>query len=350
MSNTSTRRRHRWRTAAETAPLRALLRIGRLALHSRLVCAPLAEVTHSAFRRLIAELGGCDLQFTEMLSGRALLSEDLRTSPYVKRRSVERIVFYQLMLRPADPIERIVGRLTDVAPDGIDVNLACDAPAIRLLGAGSALFDDAVALPVVLRRVRRAWSGPLTVKIRLGHDAPDCEARLAERLRLIEDSGVDAITLHARFFEDKRKRPARHDRLAWATSRTPLPVIANGDIAETRLSGTRPEALAAAAGMMVGRPAIAQPWVFAAWERPVEIDPAAVWLRLHDYVAEDFAPHVGVKRMRLFTRYFARNFQFGHGLRVAVDRAPTMDAARVEARRFFETEPVRHAEASVRGL
>src|SRR4029450_6071512 len=96
-----------WRTPPEPAPLRPVLRIGRLMLPSRLVCAPLAEVTHSAFRRLVAELGGGGLQFTEMLSGRALLAEDLRTSPYSKRRPVERALFYQLMLRPGDPIERI---------------------------------------------------------------------------------------------------------------------------------------------------------------------------------------------------------------------------------------------------
>src|SRR5690242_1211756 len=100
--------------ASGTCSAGALLRIGPLTLPSRLVCAPLAEVTHSAFRRLVAELGGCGLQFTEMLSGRALLHEDLRRSPYLKRRPVERTVFYQVMLRPGDPIERIVGRLSDI--------------------------------------------------------------------------------------------------------------------------------------------------------------------------------------------------------------------------------------------
>jgi tRNA-dihydrouridine synthase len=327
-----------------------LLRIGPLTLPSRLVCAPLAEVTHSAFRRLVAELGGCGLQFTEMLSGRALLAEDLRNSPYVKRRPVERVVFYQLMLRPGDPIDRIVGRLATVAPDGIDVNLACDAPGIRLLGAGSALFDDPHSLAAVLRELRRCWTGPLTVKVRLGHAGPDWETRFVERIRLIEDAGVDAITLHARFFEDKRKRPARHERFAWATSRTRLPIIGNGDIAGSRTLDARPGAFAAAAGVMVGRLAIVQPWVFAAWERPLEIDPAAVWLRLYDYVAEDFEPAVAVKRMRLFTKYFARNFHFGHGFQADVWNAPTMEAARTAARRFFDTQPARHAEASVLGL
>jgi tRNA-dihydrouridine synthase len=327
-----------------------LLRIGPLTLRSRLVCAPLAEVTHSAFRRLVAELGGCGLQFTEMLSGRALLHEDLRSSPYLKRRPVERTVFYQVMLRPGDPIERIVGRLSDVEPDGIDLNLACDAPAIRRLGAGSALFDDLPALASVLHEVRRCWVGPLTVKIRLGHATPDCEAQLAERLRLIEDAGVDAITLHARFFEDKRRRPARHERFAWAISRTRLPIIGNGDIAGARTLHARPAAFATVAGVMVGRLAIAQPWVFAAWEQPLEVDFGAVWLRLHDYVAEDFEPDVAVKRVRLFTKYFARNFQFGHGFDAAVRTAPTMAAARAVAERFFDTQPARHVEASMLGL
>jgi tRNA-dihydrouridine synthase len=327
-----------------------VLRIGSLSLPSRLVCAPLAEVTHSAFRRLVAELGGCGLQFTEMLAGRALLAENLRTSPYAKRRLVERALFYQLMLRPGDPIARIVDRLADVEPDGIDVNLACDAPNIRTLGAGSALFDDAAGLPSVLRELRRSWAGPLSVKIRLGHATSDCEARLGERLRLIEDCGVDAITVHARFFEDKRKRPARHDRLAWATDRTRLPIIANGDIVGAGTVDARPGAFDAVAGIMIGRLAIAQPWVFAGWGRPVEVDPAAVWLRLHDYVAEDFEPRTGVKRMRLFTKYFARNFVFGHTFESTVCGAPTMDAARTAATAFFETQPARHAEASVLGL
>jgi tRNA-dihydrouridine synthase len=327
-----------------------VLRIGPLTLASSLVCAPLAEVSHSAFRRLVAEIGGCALQFTEMLSGRALLQEDLRRSPYAKRRSCERAVFYQLMLRPGDPIERIVGRLSDVAPDGIDLNLACDAPAIRQLGAGSALFDDLSALATTLREVRRCWAGPLTVKIRLGHETPQWEARLAERLHLVEGEGVDAITLHARFFEDKRKRPARYQHFAWVTSRTRLPIIGNGDIVGARTLRAQPALFAGLAGVMVGRSAIAQPWLFATWERPLEVDPGAIWLRMHDFVAEDFEPDTAIKRMRLFTKYFARNFHFGHGFDVAVRGAPTMEVARTVAERFFEGQPVRHAEVSMLGL
>ena len=324
--------------------------IGGLVCRPALFCAPLAEVTHSAFRRLVAELGGCGAQFTEMLSGRHLLREDLHQSPYVKRRAVEKTVFYQLMLRPDDPVERIIGRLAEIAPDGIDVNLACYAPVIRQLGAGSQLFEDLPALATVLRGVRKEWSGPFTVKIRLGHAAIGMEARFVERLRLIEDSGVDAITLHTRFFEDKFKRRSRHELFAWAASLTTLPIIANGDITSAATVREHASLFGSVGGFMVGRMAIAQPWIFAGWNQPTPIDHAGIWFRLHDYVSEDFVPATAIKRLRLFTKYYARNFQFGHGFHTAIHNAATMEIARDRAEAFFSTPPLLHAEPSVRGM
>ena len=324
--------------------------IGGLSLNPGLFCAPLAEVTHSAFRRLVAEFGGCGAQFTEMLSGRHLLREDLHNSPFVKRRPVEKTLFYQLMLRPDDPVEWIIGRLSEISPDGIDVNLACYAPVIRQIGAGSGLFENLPALASVLRSVRRCWPGPFTVKIRLGHATIGMEDRFAERLRLIEGSGVDAITLHTRFFEDKFKRRSRHELFAWAASLTKLPIIANGDIKSAATLREHTALFESVAGIMVGRMAIAQPWIFAAWERPLEIDYGEVWLRLHAYISEDFTPAVAIKRMRLFTKYYARNFQFGHTFNTAIHNAATMEVARVRAAEFFAGAPVRHREPSLLGL
>jgi tRNA-dihydrouridine synthase B len=324
--------------------------IGGLVCRPALFCAPLAEVTHSAFRRLVAELGGCGAQFTEMLSGRHLLREDLRQSPYVKRRAIEKTVFYQLMLRPDDPVDRIIGRLEEVAPDGIDINLACYAPVIRQIGAGSSLFEDLPALGIVLRAVRKAWPGPFTVKIRLGHATIGMEERFVERLRLIEDCGVDAITLHTRFFEDKFKRRSRHELFAWASGLTDLPIIANGDITSPATVHEHAALFQSVAGFMVGRMAIAQPWIFAGWDTRTPVDHAAIWFRMHDYISEDFAPVPAIKRLRLFSKYYARNFQFGHGFHMAIHNAATMEIARDRADAFFAAAPTLCAEPSVRGM
>jgi tRNA-dihydrouridine synthase len=315
-----------------------------------LFCAPLAGITHSAFRRLVAEFGGCGGFFTEMLSARHILSEDVRGSPYFRRSPGEKRLIYQLMIRDTDRLDRIIGRLSELGPDGLDINLACHAPAIRRLGAGSRLFENLPELTAVLQSARRFWPGLLTVKIRLGRDTPGWKERFAERMRLFEDSGVDAVILHPRFFEDKFKRRARHEFFAWANSLTCLPLIANGDIAGAETILKNPELFKPVRGLMLGRAAVARPWVFASWERPMELDYAAVWRRLVDYTCEDFPPEKAIGRIKIFTEYYARNFRFGHSFHVATQNAPTLEAARERADAFFSGAPALDPEPSPMGL
>lgn len=315
-----------------------------------LFCAPLAGITHSAFRRLVAELGGCGAFWTEMLSAKQILNEDLRLSPYLRRRPIENRVIYQLMICDADRLDRVIGRLSEIAPDGIDINLACHAPTIRRLDAGSRLFENLPVLSSALKTVRACWPGLLTVKIRLGRDTPEWKERFAERIKLFEDGGVDAVVLHPRFFEDKFKRRARHELLAWAASLTRLPLIANGDIDGPGTVRKNPDIFKSACALMIGRMAAARPWVFASWDRPLEIDHAAVWRRLFDYTCEDFKPEIAISRVKIFTEYYARNFQFGHSFYTAVQNAPTLEAVRERADAFFGTSPALNSEISLMGL
>jgi tRNA-dihydrouridine synthase len=298
----------------------------------------------------VAEFGGCGAFWTEMLSAKQILNEDLRLSPYLRRRPIENKVIYQLMICDADRLDRVIGRLTEIAPDGIDINLACHAPTIRRLDAGSRLFENLPVLSSVLKTVRACWPGLLTVKIRLGRDVPEWNGRFAERMKLFEDSGVDAVVLHPRFFEDKFKRRARHEHYAWAASLTRLPLIANGDITGPETVRAAPDLFKPVCGLMIGRMAAARPWVFASWDRPLEIDHADVWGRLFDYTCEDFRPETAISRVKIFTEYYARNFQFGHSFYTAVYNAPTLNAVRERADAFFGTSPALNPEPSLMGL
>jgi len=315
-----------------------------------LFCAPLAGLTHSAFRRVLAGFGGCGAAWTEMLAAKQVLREDPVTSPYLKRNPGETRLIYQLMLREGDPVEKIVARLAEARADGIDINLACHAPMIRKLDAGSGLFENLPVLAAILSEVRRCWPGLLTAKIRLGRDAPGWEERFAERMRCFEDHGVDAVVLHPRFFEDKFKRRARHEQLAWAASLTKLPLIANGDISGPAALREQQDRLRPAAGLMLGRIAIVRPWIFAAWGRPVDVSYADVWSRMFDGICKDFAPEVAISRIRLFTKYYARNFKFGHTFQASLQHAPTLDAARERALAFLESGPAVLDEPSLMGL
>ena len=316
-----------------------------------LLCAPLAGITHCAFRRLVADFGGCGAYYTEMLSARQILHEDLARSPSLRRSAGEERVVYQLLAGPADPIDRIVGRLSEIAPDGIDLNLACDAPHIRKFNGGIRLFDDAAALDAVLGELRRCWPGLLTVKIRLGaREEPGWKERLAERLRLFEACGVDAVIVHPRFVEERLRRRARLELLEWAAGVTCLPLIANGDIVSAASVPGEAGWSRHASGYMIGRMAVVQPWVFAAWGGPVSIDLADVWRRLHAYARESYSEPKALARVKIFTEYYARNFSFGHSFYVAVQNAPSLDTALDRADAFFASAPAIDPEPSLLGL
>jgi tRNA-dihydrouridine synthase len=298
-------------------------------------CAPLAGYTHSAFRRLLGELGGCGAVWTEMLAAPQILSENFRTSPWVRRHPQDAPTVYQLMVRAGDPLGPILERLAAAGADALDLNLACHARAIRSHVAGSALFENLECLRAVLHEVRRLWPHLLTAKIRLGHQRPDWETRFVERLRLLEDAGVDAVILHARFFEEKFKRRARHELFPWTASLTRLPLIANGDLSGAHTLEAHARRFESVSAIMLGRMAVACPWVFATWDRPATVDRMGIWRKMYQYVAEDFPPAVALRRLQMFAKYFAANFKFGHQFKVEMARCQSLEEMQGRAEDFL---------------
>lgn len=301
--------------------------------------APLAGYTHSPFRRLLSELGGCGAIWTEMLAARQTLGEDFRKSPWLRNNPSGPVVFYQLMVCAGDPLERIMNRLGNNGVEAVDLNLACDAPSIRAHNAGRGLFDNLGALKVVANEMRRHWPGILTAKLRLGTRMPGWETRFAERVLLLENAGFDALVIHFRFFEDKFKRRARHDLVEWATGLTRLPVIANGDIGALEDLLDLGAQLRSASAIMIGRQAVVRPWLFANWESSRPIDYGGVWLRLFRDIQEAFPPETALRRVRMFTKYFAANFAFGHNFAVDVAKAECLEQAKERAASFFARGP-----------
>ena len=313
-------------------------------------CAPLAGYTHSAFRRLVAGLGGCGALWTEMLAARQILSENFNTSPWLRRRPQETCLVYQLMLSAADPIPRIIDRLGEAGVDALDLNLACNARVVRSCSAGSTLFANLDALRAVLHQVRRLWPHVLTAKIRLGYYRPDWQPAFVERMRLLEDAGVDAVILHPRFSEEKLTRRARHEFFPWAVSLTRLPLIANGDLTGVAMLRERVEHFQPVSAVMFGRMAIARPWIFSTWDRPGAVDLARIWNTMSQYVAEDFPPAAALRRLQMFTKYFAANFHFGHQFKVDLAGSTSLEEISQRAEAFFARSPLTVLQPTFAGL
>ena len=306
-----------------------------------LFLAPMAGITNSAFRRLLADFGGYGALTTEMLSASAFLHENPAQSAFSKRRECEGRVIYQIRTSGEENIEATFAKLESQNPAAIDLNLGCPAPEIQRLASGAALFRDFQRLKQVLARIRSCYRGTLTVKCRLGDDPENWREPFIERLRLFEDFDVHAVTVHPRFSGEKLKRRARWKEFPWIAAQTRLPVIGNGDICRLQDIEDNRVCFRPLAGLMLGRIVAQKPWIFRefALHPSLEINHAEVWDRLYRYTLEDLPPERAIGRLKEFTTYFSTNFFFGHELFRMCQGARNINEVREAAMRFFETNP-----------
>ncbi|MCE1229661.1 MAG: tRNA-dihydrouridine synthase family protein [Firmicutes bacterium] len=324
------------------------MKMGDRTVRPALFLAPMAGLTHSAFRRLLSDFGGYGALFTEMVSSTAFLREQVDASPYTKRRACEGNVIYQFRVSGEEKLEEVFAKAATLEALSLDVNLGCPAPEIQQQASGAALFRDFPRLVSVLTRIRKVYDGTLTVKVRLGDDDQWREPFM-ERLRLFEEMGVAALTVHPRLSTEKLKRRARWEEFPWIAERTRLPLIGNGDITHPDEIEEHREAFAPLQGLMLGRVAVTRPWIFrefAGMER-LDLDLAEVWDRLYRYTLEDFPPEKAFGRMNEFSYHFAKNFIFGHLMHARLQKARTLDELRSEALTFLGSNPERRPE---RGL
>jgi tRNA-dihydrouridine synthase len=306
-----------------------------------LFLAPMAGVTNSSFRRLLADFGGCGALFTEMVSASAFLRERSELSPFTKRRPEEGRVIYQFRISGGEDIEAVFRKAAGLEAFAIDLNLGCPAPKIQQQASGAALFRDFATLRNVLARIRRVYDGTLTVKCRLGDDPDHWREAFVERLRLFEDQGVHAITVHPRYSGEMLKREARWKEFPWIVEQTQLPVIGNGDVCSPMDIENHREWFEPLAGLMLGRIAAVKPWIFREFAglSPMAIDHVEVWERFYRYVMEDFPPDRAYGRLMEFTAYFAKNFFFGHELYKGIQRAKTAEGVREAVLSFLASGP-----------
>ncbi|MFQ5560143.1 MAG: tRNA dihydrouridine synthase, partial [Nitrospinota bacterium] len=200
-------------TCKEIAENLDSFKIGKQSIAPRLALAPMAGITHPAFRELVSSFGGCGLYFSEMLSAKRVPSERKKNPPILRRGSGTGPLFYQVMGSEPEELGKAVSLLEtpdetgERKADGIDINMGCSVFGIRKSGAGSGLMMEPDRARRSVALCRKKTTLPLTVKIRLGtNEDPQFLIRFAKAL---QDEGVDAITLHPRLIKERFKRGAR---------------------------------------------------------------------------------------------------------------------------------------------
>ena len=322
------------------------LRLRNLEISPPLALAPMVGLSHSALRSLIVELGGVGLLFSEMLSAKRLPDENENVSPLLIRSSAEQPLFYQVFLNDAQFVKPAVDKIHTLHAQGIDLNLGCPAPQLRKSGAGCALTNNHRNVREILAVLRKATPLPLSVKIRLGKS--DNRNKFVELCKIIEDEGVDAVTIHARLDEEKFCRPPRWQCIAVAKENISIPVIANGGIFSVD-DARRCLEISGADGLMVGRGAAVKPWLFTQINQSLfgtskksDIIPLReIYARFIALLVLRFSQERRLGRLKQFTHYFAQSYPFGHRLASAVQNSNTMEQAIFCSEKFFDTnEPL----------
>ena len=216
------------------------------------------DVTDLAFWGLMKRYGGADLYFTEFFRVHpdSCLYRDILRS--IDENPTGRPAFAQMIGNDIPSLVRSAKELMQHPVAGIDLNLGCPAPIVYKKCAGGGLLREPERIDRILGALREVVTTKFTVKTRIGFDD---ERVFDELLPIFAKHSLDLLTVHGRTVLQMYRPGVRYDLIAKAAQAMNCPVIANGDIASAE-DAQRVIAETGVRGLMIGRGAIRNPWIF----------------------------------------------------------------------------------------
>ena len=221
----------------------------------------MAGVTDVVFRQICKELGA-DVMVTEFVSAEGIMQADQRTRKYTEFNDSQRPVGVQLFGADGRRMGEAASKIIDwKQPDFIDINFGCPVNKVVARNGGSSLLKDCPVLAEVAAGVVAAVGAqvPVTAKIRIGWDQNSVNA--VTIAKILEDCGIRAIAVHGRTRAQGYSGEADWEVIDAVAREVRIPVIGNGDIS-CGADVARRKQETAVSGVMIGRAAMQNPWVF----------------------------------------------------------------------------------------
>ena len=274
--------------------------------------APMQDVTDLFFMSVIDCYGSPDYFFTEYFRVYDNSGLDKKTLRSITENSTDRPIFAQLIGESIPDLVRVAQTLSQYPIAGIDLNMGCPAPRIYRKNVGGGLLRDPEKVNRILGELREAVAGRLTVKMRIGFDDA---ANFDQLLDLLNRYNIDLLSLHGRTVKEMYHSAVHYDLIAHAVQRVDCPVLANGNVTSANaalavLSQT------GAAGIMVGRAAIRNPWIFKQIRQALSDQPVSIvsLAEVRDYIeqlrqtttAQTVPERARVSYLKMYLNYIAQ--------------------------------------------
>ena len=288
------------------------MRIGNLEVNHPIALGPMAGVTDWAFRTVCADLGA-NITVTEMVSSRALVYKDKKSAGLLKKNEGSLCGAQIFGNDPAIMAEAAVLALEISGCDFLDINMGCPMPKIANSGDGCGLMRTPELAGQIVKAVVDAVQVPVTVKCRLGWDKGSIN--VLDFTKRMEDNGAAMVAVHGRTRAMLYTGVADWDMITKVKQNSTIPVIANGDIvdAEAALKCLK---RTGADGVMIGRAAFGDPWIFAQTkaalagqpipERPPLKDRIELAVRQFQLSERDHGEHIACLEARKHFAWYLR--------------------------------------------